>query len=825
MASKKKKKKFSEQVITGTYESSMTKDKVGSALKSNSMSVAEAYKSTSKDDTSDRVFSAFDDGYDVGDITKSLLKGSSKLGKTIFNTGKEVVTNPIESLKTGGIGVLSGVDKANTLINNATEDFFTWISPWRDKDDNKGLTLEEFNQLSSATDEKTKKKLLKEYAEKYGKDSSQYKTIELQLETDPRKSGTFKDTETYKKAQAGELSEGQENIYGVGENIGAMLPSVAVSTVNPVAGTGLFYAQAQQGYTEDAKERGYSDTEARTYGMIMATAEVVVERLGFDELGGMGKLSNGSVMKAMGGEALEEAVMPYIEDVVTYGIYEDGYSWEEFGESTEESVKGAVMGATVGGIMRASGKGYTKVDALVQKAQNGQEITQDDIKGAIEELKEKEPGYIEKYIEEGLNVVKEQNATMNQHTTSAEENLQDIAPVGEIDTTEIDEIAPVVAQEVLNPTLVSGRDVRTAGQQDIAPVEAPVVETEQAPVQDNRYVYTPQETDSQYKQAVSKSAETVGLENNASTQTMIDLATKVSERTGKQILFTNNAQPEMVAKRNGLIKSYAKSNNISIEQATTELEGTTINGLTDGESILINTDSNGYLNVIVGHEITHTFENTGKLYTELQDAVFKYASEIGEFEEISDRISRIYEGQNANLNQELTSELVGRYLFTDQSFIDSLKAKKPNVFQRMYNEIKHLIKMATAGSKEAKALEEVKYRFEKAMNSKPSDKVSKVTVQETKDKSTTEPVSNTKEKEESVQEIEEEFSLSEDNKGRKLSEEQLEFSEDSVVRDENGNLLITVLEQTSMYSKVIEQDKITKIIGREQEEVTTSLLI
>ena len=77
MASKKKKKKFSEQVISGTYESSMTKDKVGSALRSNSRSVADVYKQYKKsEDTSGRVFSAFDDGYDVGDITKSLLKGT-----------------------------------------------------------------------------------------------------------------------------------------------------------------------------------------------------------------------------------------------------------------------------------------------------------------------------------------------------------------------------------------------------------------------------------------------------------------------------------------------------------------------------------------------------------------------------------------------------------------------------------------------------------------------------------------------------------------------------------------------------------------------------
>ena len=47
--------------------------------------------------------------------------------------------------------------------------------------------------------------------------------------------------------------------------------------------------------------------------------------------------------------------------------------------------------------------------------------------------------------------------------------------------------------------------------------------------------------------------------------------------------------------------------------------------------------------------------------------------------------------------------------------------QKPNVFQKVYNYIKHLYKMATAGSTEARQLEQLKYKFEKAYNKNVSN--------------------------------------------------------------------------------------------------------
>ena len=58
--------------------------------------------------------------------------------------------------------------------------------------------------------------------------------------------------------------------------------------------------------------------------------------------------------------------------------------------------------------------------------------------------------------------------------------------------------------------------------------------------------------------------------------------------------------------------------------------------------------------------------------------------------------------------------MVGDYLFTDYEFVSHLSTKHQNIFQRVWSEVKHLYKLATAGSQEARELEKVKKAFEQA---------------------------------------------------------------------------------------------------------------
>jgi hypothetical protein len=103
------------------------------------------------------------------------------------------------------------------------------------------------------------------------------------------------------------------------------------------------------------------------------------------------------------------------------------------------------------------------------------------------------------------------------------------------------------------------------------------------------------------------------------------------------------------------------------------------------------------------------------LYNELAKVITEYAKTKGEYQSRYDSLEKLYEGiENANVDAELVADLVGDYLFTDSDFVSRLSTENRNVFQKIYDEIKYLVKTATAGSPEAKKLLEVQRVFEKA---------------------------------------------------------------------------------------------------------------
>lgn len=93
----------------------------------------------------------------------------------------------------------------------------------------------------------------------------------------------------------------------------------------------------------------------------------------------------------------------------------------------------------------------------------------------------------------------------------------------------------------------------------------------------------------------------------------------------------------------------------------------------------------------------------------------KVVKSKGEYDSKLNEITELYKDvKDADISKELTAELVGEYLFTDEAFVNNLSTKNRNVFQKIYDEIKYLCKTVTAGSKEARQLEKVKRVFDKA---------------------------------------------------------------------------------------------------------------
>lgn len=199
--------------------------------------------------------------------------------------------------------------------------------------------------------------------------------------------------------------------------------------------------------------------------------------------------------------------------------------------------------------------------------------------------------------------------------------------------------------------------------------------------------------DEKQQAVVQKAVESGILNDTRKTHEFVDMIAKLSADKGVLFDFTNNDR---------------------LKESGFAIEGKTINGYVKDGNIALNINSNKALNTVVGHEITHVLEGT-EFYSELQTAIKEYATTKGDYDSRFEAIKKLYEGvDGVNLENEITADLVGDYLFTDSDFINSLSTKKPNVFKKIYDEIKYFLKIATPGSKEAKELAKVKRAFDKA---------------------------------------------------------------------------------------------------------------
>ena len=199
--------------------------------------------------------------------------------------------------------------------------------------------------------------------------------------------------------------------------------------------------------------------------------------------------------------------------------------------------------------------------------------------------------------------------------------------------------------------------------------------------------------DAQTRKTIENAINSGTLNNTNRTHELVDFIAKISADKGVPFDFTNNAK---------------------IKDTQFAVEGKIVNGYKTDSGITLNVESPKYLESTVGHEITHVLEGT-EFYNTLQETIFKYAESKGEYKSRLDALTKLYEGvKDADVKAELTADLVGDYIFADKDFVNKLSTENRNVFQKVYDEIKYLCKVATAGSKEARELEKVKKVFEDA---------------------------------------------------------------------------------------------------------------
>lgn len=631
---------------------------------------------------------AFDDGYDFGDVTKSILGTTGDVG-TSFLKGVSDVGAGAGKLAVGGIAQ---------------------VADWFGKDDYA-------NKLRKSLAGENKK--TNEWLENYTPSGILEKANE----------------------KADKYSISGEKLDRINESIGQIGAYAVTGGVTPALGTASMFGSAageslSQAYSKD----GVTDKQAWAKAIGSGAIEVATERLfGLFGKSGLdtaiankisGRLSNGisKILARQGiqatAEGTEEVISYAANQLLDMGIdklsgkdaakFYEKWNWEQVGEEFASA-------ALASGIV---GIGQTSLG--VKDVKNNNNLS---TKDAVNEYAKQVD------VSEGVLTDNEQKVLNKELQNRIEEKTKDSK---ELSKKEINEIEDQVRKDMEKGRISVETIEEALGGNNTTQNDALLQNSynERA----NRSVAYNADL-SKYKgkqkEIVQKAIDSGVLNNTNRSHELVDLVAKLSEDKGMDFDFVNNEK---------------------LKDTGFALEGKQVNGYNTGTSIGINIDSNKALNSVIGHEITHVLEGTD-LYNDLQKSITEYAKTKGEYDTRLKELQELYKDvKDANVENELTSDLVGDYLFTDEDFVNRLYNNNRNVFQKIYDEIKYFVKQVAPGSKEAKQLEQVKRAFEKAYNQKSQQ------------------TTGTK------------YSVTQDNQGRELSKQQQEYFKDSKVRDDNGNL-------------------------------------
>lgn len=650
----------------------------------------------------------WDDGYQFGDISK-----------TILGTGEDLAKNI-------GAGIVG--------IGEKVVDAFATVAPYVAQgqyyQNGGGFNIQAdqaFNSAIAVQKEGTKEFVKKDlYDEKKVADVIIGNTIGLgnkALGIDSEAHSVF-----------GEKSD------ALAQSGGQLLGQLAANAIAPGSGLALMGVTSFGSEAEGALMNGANLDEAVLSGAISAGAEMLTEKIGGISFGGKtltdaafsnlsrhmtsklakvlittGKVTTDAL--AEGGEEILSGYMSAIGQKLTYMSdkeIEELFSNEDLLESF---IGGAVLGGLGGGgdAVKSAIKGVDPVSglnknekAVVDKEYNSR-LEEAEANGKLTNsqknklydsvVKDMEKGYISTdTIEEVLG----DRSSYDALSKEAEEfkTLYETES-GKLSEKQKDRLAELKAKNEANPykTAVEAEKAKHANNVfELVKNDRLVESYNEKGKRGQAFKADLSQYDEKQRATIQSAIDSGILNNTRKTHEFVDLVARISADKGVPFDFTNNKK---------------------LKESMFAIEGKTVNGYFDSKTkrIGININSSKALNTVVGHEVTHVLEGT-KLYDALSEAVKNYEISKNGLESYNKKISELeslYKGvENASAERELVSDLVGEYLFTDSDFVNRLSTENRNVFEKIFDEIKYLCKVATAGSAEARQLEKVKKAFEDA---------------------------------------------------------------------------------------------------------------
>jgi DNA-binding ferritin-like protein (Dps family) len=478
---------------------------------------------------------------------------------------------------------------------------------------------------------------------------------------------------------------------------GQLLGTMALQAVGVPAwltiGTTSFGGEA-----ENAFKNGASYDQAALSSLITAGAEVLLEKLsGGISFGGKtfddglktmlaANISSKTLQSILSfgidavGEGLEEVFSNVISSVgqkITYDKDKDISLGALF--ASEEAFENFIGGVVLGGVANVAGNKIANKDSTTGLDKDTEQKVVDKIFNDTVTEKEKSGEKLS-----ATQKTKIYNQILDQ-LESGDISVSDIEDIiGEDFSKEIDKNLPEEEQKKQMNEKVFER-VKDTKLVNSYVDEARRGESFQADI--NEY--------DEAERATIQSAIDAGFLNNTNkTRRFVNWVAKIAAKMNIKVDFTNIEK---------------------LKESGFAVNGKFVNGYKTKDGIGLNMQSKKLMETVVGHEITHVLEGTKELYDAMQETLFDYAKSKGELETRRKAIEDLYKGmKKVDIDSELTAELVGDYLFTDQEFINRLANDNRNLFQKIWDEVKYMWKQAHPSSPEAQKLEQLKRAFEEA---------------------------------------------------------------------------------------------------------------
>lgn len=505
--------------------------------------------------------------------------------------------------------------------------------------------------------------------------------------------------------------------------VGNMVPSIAASAIaqNPSIGLITMGIGTKGQATQEALDKGADLDKAVKVGNTKGMIEIGTEMLsGGVNIFGKGALDNivekgliskvknkvGKVLAKEGydfaGEVGEEVISDVLGTLIDKGTVDSNakYTISDFGDTAITTILSTA-------VLKAIGIPLNKLNNQNLKTENEQKVYNNELGTRISE-KTKESTIDNAYNKQldikknlGIEITDDVKKETMQKVKNAYEN--GMLNVTELSKQEKDKIQKQLDIDFEDGNISTDKIKQILGENiDLSNDKYLMKSMYENEQKFNTYEVT--KTNNEKVDILLQSAADAGMNNTTKTRRKIELISKLVVDTNKQYKFVSPEQLKQLG--------YNENANGLIDKST--------------GNILINAHSDNGIQSIIGHETTHIFDGKNengeysKEYQTLQDMAIEYAKTKGIYDSKIKNITDSYGdllADESQIKEELTADLVGDFLFNDEHFIENLAVKNKNIFQKIYDYVKHAYKMITSKTDEAKALENLKYQFDKVYNS------------------------------------------------------------------------------------------------------------